>query len=152
MVSLNKVMVIGNLGSEPEMRFTPNGNPVTSFRVATNWTYTTPDGERKQDTEWFSVVAWNRLAEQCNQFLTKGRLVYTEGRMRTRTWESQDGQKYSRPEIIANRVIFLDRRGAGPPPEGSIPDEKVEEGVVGELGPEPESEPEPGPESEDAPV
>ena len=152
MVSLNKVMVIGNLGSEPEMRFTPNGNPVTSFRVATNWTYTTPDGERKQDTEWFTVVAWNRLAEQCNQFLTKGRLVYTEGRMRTRTWESQDGQKYSRPEIIANRVIFLDRRGTGPLPEGSIPEEKVEEGGVGELEPEPESEPEPGPEPEEASV
>jgi len=157
MVSLNKVMVIGNLGSEPEMRFTPNGNPVTSFRVATNWTYTTPDGERKQDTEWFSVVAWNRLAEQCNQFLTKGRLVYAEGRIRTRTWEGQDGQKYSRPEIIANRVIFLDRRGAGPLPEGSIPEgplpeEKVEEGGVGELVPEPESEPELGPMAEDAPV
>ncbi len=149
MVSLNKVMVIGNLGSEPEMRFTPNGNPVTSFRIATNWTYTTSDGERKQDTEWFSVVAWNRLAEQCNQFLTKGRLVYAEGRMRTRTWEGQDGQKHSRPEIIANRVIFLDRRGAGPLPEGSIPEEKVEEGGVGELGPEPGSEPEPGPMPED---
>jgi single-strand DNA-binding protein len=145
MVSLNKVMVIGNLGSEPEMRFTPNGNPVTSFRVATNWTYTTPEGERKQETEWFTVVAWNRLAEQCNQFLTKGRLVYAEGRMRTRTWEGQDGQKYSRPEIIANRVIFLDRRVAGP-----LPEERIEEGGVGEL--EPEAGPAPEPEPEDVPL
>ncbi len=136
MVSLNKIMIIGNLGSEPEMRFTPNGNPVTSFRVATNWTYTTPDGERKQETEWFAVVAWNKLAEQCNQFLTKGRLVYVEGRMRTRTWESQDGQRRSRPEIIANRVIFLDRRVAAP-----LPEERIEEGGVGEVEPEPEDVP-----------
>jgi single-strand DNA-binding protein len=117
MASLNKVMIIGNLGSEPEMRFTPNGNPVTSFRVATNRVYTTPDGERKQETEWFTVVAWNKLAEQCNQFLTKGRLVYAEGRIHTRSWESQDGQKHSRPEIVANRVVFLDRQALAPLPE-----------------------------------
>ena len=79
MVSLNKVMLIGNVGSDPEMRFIPNGNPVTSFRVATNRFYTTPDGERKQETDWFSIVTWNKLAEQCNQFLTKGRLVYVKG-------------------------------------------------------------------------
>jgi len=84
MASVNKMIIIGNLGSEPEMRFTPNGNPVTSFRVATNWRYTTGQGERREETEWFTVVAWNRLAEQCNQFLTKGRLVYAEGRLRTR--------------------------------------------------------------------
>ena len=128
MASLNKVMIIGNLGSEPEMRFTPNGNPVTSFRVATNRVYTTPTGERKEETEWFTVVAWGKLAEQCNQFLTKGRLVYAEGRLRTRTWESQDGQKHSRPEVIANRVVFLDRQGGAP-----LPEERVAEG---ELAPE----------------
>lgn len=122
MVSLNKVMIIGNLGGEPEMRFTPNGNPVTSFSVATNRVYSTPENERREETEWFTVVAWNRLAEQCNQFLTKGRLVYAEGRLHTSTWESQDGQKHQRTEIVANRVIFLDRREAAPPPE-----EKVEE-------------------------
>ena len=76
MASVNKMIIIGNLGSEPEMRFTPNGNPVTSFRVATNWRYTTSQGERREETEWFTVVAWNRLAEQCNQFLAKGRLIY----------------------------------------------------------------------------
>lgn len=111
MVSLNKVMVIGNIGGDPEMRFTPNGHPVTSFRVATNWIFATPEGERKQETEWFSVVTWNRLAEQCNQFLSKGRLVYVEGRLRTRSWEGQDGQKHFRTEVIANRVTFLDRQG-----------------------------------------
>ena len=117
MLSLNKVMIIGNVGSDPEMRFTPNGNPVTSFRVATNRVYTTAEGERKQETEWFTVVAWNRLAEHCNQFLTKGRPVYAEGRIHTRTWETQDGQKHSRPEIIAGRVIFLDRQASAPPEE-----------------------------------
>ena len=85
MASLNKVMIIGNVGGEPEMRFAPNGNPVTSFRVATNRVYTTPEGERKEETEWFTVVTWNRLAEQCNQFLIKGRHVYAEGRLSTRT-------------------------------------------------------------------
>lgn len=131
MASLNKVMIIGNLGSEPEMRFTPNGNPVTSFRVATNRVYTTPEGERKEETEWFAVVAWGKLAEQCNQFLTKGRLVYAEGRLHTNTWESQDGQKHYRTEIIANRVTFLDRQAAAP-----LPEEKTEEGEAGEIEPE----------------
>ncbi len=131
MASLNKVMIIGNLGSDPEMRFTPNGNPVTSFSIATNRVYTTSEGERKQETEWFTVVAWNKLAEQCNQFLTKGRLVYAEGRLRTRTWEGQDGQKHYRTEIIANSVTFLDRQATVPLPEG-----KAEEGESGELEPE----------------
>jgi len=131
MASLNKVMIIGNLGSEPEMRFTPSGNPVTSFRVATNRVYNTPEGERKEETEWFTVITWGRLAEQCNQFLGKGRLVYAEGRLRTRTWEGQDGQKHYRTEVIANRVTFLDRQAAAP-----LPEEKVEELGSGELGPE----------------
>jgi single-strand DNA-binding protein len=129
MLSLNKAMIIGNVGTEPEMRFTPNGNPVTSFSVATNRVYTTPDGERRQETEWFSVVTWNRLAENCNQFLTKGQRVYAEGRLHTRTWEGQDGQKHSRLEIIANRVIFLDKRAAVP-----FSEERAEEGEVGEGG------------------
>ncbi|MFC1899201.1 single-stranded DNA-binding protein [Chloroflexota bacterium] len=131
MASLNKVMIIGNLGSEPEMRFTPNGNPVTSFRVATNRAYTTSDGERKQETEWFTVVAWNKLAEQCNQFLTKGRLVYAEGRLRTRSWDGQDGQKHYRTEIIASRVTFLDRQASS-----AFPEERMDETEAGELEPE----------------
>ena len=122
MVSINRMTIIGNLGSEPEMRFTPSGRPVTSFRIATNWRYTTAEGERKEETEWFSVVAWGKLAEQCNQFLTKGRLVYVEGRLRLRTWDGQDGQKRARNEIIADRVKFLDRQGAPAAGEGK-PDE-----------------------------
>jgi single-strand DNA-binding protein len=131
MPSLNKVTIIGNVGNEPEMRFTPNGKPVTSFSVATNWVYTSPDGERRQETEWFNVVAWNRLAEQCNQFLAKGRLVYAEGRIHTRSWEGQDGLQHSRIEVIANRVIFLDRRGMS-----STSDEKGEDIGVADVEPE----------------
>ena len=133
MASINKMIVIGNLGSEPEMRFTPNGNPVTSFRVATNWRYTTAQGERREETEWFTVVAWNRLAEQCNQFLTKGRLVYAEGRLHTCTWEGQDGQRYFRNEIVADKVTFLDRQAVAP-----LPKERAEEAEAeaGELEPE----------------
>jgi len=135
MPSLNKVTIIGNVGNEPEMRFTPNGKPVTTFSVATNWAYTSPDGERRQETEWFNVVAWSRLAEQCNQFLAKGRLVYAEGRIHTRNWEGQDGQPRSRMEVIANRVIFLDRRGASPFPDEKVEDSGITEGVT-ELEPE----------------
>ena len=127
MASLNKVMIIGNLGSEPEMRFTPNGNPVTSFRVATNRVFTTPDGERKEETEWFTVVAWGKLAEQCSQFLQKGRSVYIEGRLRTRSWDNPDGQRRFRTEVIANRVLFLDRAGGAPlPEEANEPGEPAE--------------------------
>jgi single-strand DNA-binding protein len=140
MVSVNKITVIGNLGNEPEMRFTPSGRPVTSFRVATNWRYTTPEGERREETEWFTVVAWGRLAEQCNQFLTKGRLVYVEGRLRMRTWEGQDGQRRARNEIVADRVKFLDRQPAGMAtenrPEGKI-EGKTEEGAEpGDIEPD----------------
>jgi len=114
MANLNKVMIIGNVGTDPEMRFTPNGSPVTSFRMATSRSYTSAEGERKQETEWFTVTAWNKLAESCNQFLTKGRRAYVEGRLRTRTWEGQDGQKRTRVEIMAERVLFLDRQGTAP--------------------------------------
>ena len=112
MVSVNRIINIGNLGSEPEMRFTPNGRPVTSFSAATNRRYTTSEGERREETEWFTIVTWGRLAEQCNQFLSKGRLVYVEGRLRTHSWEGQDGQKRYRNEIVADRVSFLDRQAS----------------------------------------
>ena len=135
MPSLNKLTIIGNVGNEPEMRFTPNGKPVTSFSVATNWLYTSSEGERRQETEWFNVVAWNRLAEQCNQFLAKGRLVYFEGRIHTRNWEGQDGQQHSKIEVIASRVIFLERRGAPVMSEEKM-DDRIDETTVAELEPE----------------
>ncbi|MFA5056107.1 MAG: single-stranded DNA-binding protein [Dehalococcoidia bacterium] len=123
MASLNKVMIIGNLGTDPEMRFTPGGQPVTSFRMASSRTFTTPEGERKQETEWFTVVAWSKLAELCNQFLAKGRMAYVEGRLKTRSWEDKEGIKRFSTEVIANQVIFLDRAGAAP-----LPDEAVDGG------------------------
>ena len=119
MAMLNKVMVIGNLGRDPELRYTPNGNPVTTFSLATNRVYTT-NGERREETEWFTVVAWNQLAELCNQYLTKGRRAYVEGRLHSRSWEGQDGKTHFVNEIIANQVIFLDRAqaSAGAEPAG----------------------------------
>ena len=117
MAGLNKVMVIGKVGTDPEMRYTANGRAVTSFRVAANRSYTTPDGERREETEWFSVVAWQKLAEQCSQYLQKGRRVYVEGRLQTRSWDTPDGQRRFRTEVIADRVIFLDRAAGVPLPE-----------------------------------
>ena len=107
---LNKVMIIGRLGADPEMRYTANGSAVTTFNVATSRTFTR-DGDRVEETEWFSIVTWNRLAETCAQYLLKGRQVYVEGRMQTRSWDAQDGQKRYRTELIANEVRFLGSRG-----------------------------------------
>ena len=104
-------MVIGNLGSDPEMRYTPSGVPVTSFSIATNRRYNTREGESREETEWFRVVTWNRLAEQCNQYLTKGRRVYAEGRLKSDTWVGNDGQTRFRNEINAFTVLFLDGGG-----------------------------------------
>jgi single-strand DNA-binding protein len=129
MASLNKVMLIGNVGKDPEMRFTPTGSPVTSFSLATNRTYNTPEGEKKKETEWFSIVAWSKLAELCNQYLTKGKLVYVEGRLQTRTWDGTDGQKHSRTEVVASQVLFLDKGG-----EGSAAEPKGEEPESGDSG------------------
>lgn len=129
MVSLNKIILIGNVGTDPEMRFTPSGNPVTSFRLATNRVYTTADGERKQETEWFTVVTWRKQAESCNQFLTKGQRVYVEGSLRTRAWEGRDGQRRVTAEVIANRVLFLDRQAAAPLPGDELPSDVVSEDV-----------------------
>ena len=104
---LNKVMVIGNLGADPEMRYTANGSAVTTFNVASNRRYTTRDGESRDDTEWFRIVTWERLAETCSQYLTKGRQVYVEGRLQTRSWEGQDGVTRYTTEVIASEVKFL---------------------------------------------
>ena len=110
MVGLNKIMVIGNLGTDPEMRYTSSGKAVTSFRLAVSRSYTMRDGERRQETEWFRIVAWNHQAESCNQFLQKGKKVYVEGRLKSDTWEGRDGQTRFTNEIIADRVLFLDRQ------------------------------------------
>ncbi len=120
---LNKMLVIGNVGRDPEMRYTPNGSAVTSFSLAVNRYYTPPGGERQEETEWFRVIAWNRLAETCNNYVTRGMKIYVEGRLRSDSWVGQDGQTRFTNEIIANTVRFLTPRGAGggyggPPPGG----------------------------------
>ncbi len=107
---LNKVMIIGNLGGDPEMRYTPSGRPVTSFSMASNRSWVTAEGERREFTEWFNVVAWGALAETCSQYLRKGSKVYIEGRLQTRSWEDQEGQRRSRTEVVAREMIMLDRR------------------------------------------
>ena len=104
---MNKIIVIGNLGRDPEMRYTPSGQAVTSFSVASNRSYTTASGERREETEWFNVNAWGRLGELCNQYLTKGRQVYVEGRLRSRSYEGRDGQQRFVNEINLADVQFL---------------------------------------------
>jgi single-strand DNA-binding protein len=121
MGGLNKMLVIGHLGTDPDMRYTPNGNPVTSFRLATSRRYTTSDGERREETEWFRIVCWNQLAERCNQFLTRGKKVYVEGRLKSDTWTGNDGQTRFTNEITANMVLFLDRAGEGDGESGGGP-------------------------------
>lgn len=106
---LNKVMIIGRLGKDPEMRFTPQGTPVTNFTVAAGRQWKDPNGETRDETEWFSVVVWNKLAEICNQYLTKGSRVYIEGRLQTRSWDDDSGQKRFRTEVVASDMIILDR-------------------------------------------
>jgi single-strand DNA-binding protein len=112
---LNRVMIIGNLGHDPEMRYTPGGQAVTSFSVAATRTWTTASGERRNSTEWFSVVAWGNLAEICNEYLTKGRRVYVEGELRTYGWEEPSGKKHFRTELVASEMIMLGPRPASAP-------------------------------------
>ncbi len=118
---LNKVLLIGNVGRDPEMRYTPSGSAVTSFSLAVNRRYTPQGGEQQEETEWFDITAWNRLAETCNNYVTRGMKVYVEGRLRSRSWVGQDGQTRFRNEIVASTVTFLNRPqgqggGYGGPP------------------------------------
>lgn len=124
---LNKVMIIGNLGRDPEMRYTPSGRPVTTFSVATSRTWNTSEGEKHVETEWFNVVAWSNLAEICKQYLTKGQQVFIEGRLQTRHWDDQEGNKHTSVEIVANEMIILgERRETGEAGTESVTDEEEE--------------------------
>ena len=109
-MSLNKAMIIGNLGRDPELRYTPNGQAVTQFTVAVNRNYRGSDGEWQEETEWFRVVAWGPVGERAAENLRKGNKVYVEGRIQTRQWEDQSGQKRYTTELIADRVANLERR------------------------------------------
>lgn len=108
--SLNKVQLIGNLTRDPELRYTPTGAAVCTLGLATNRAWTTESGEKKEETEFHRVVAWNKLAELCSQLLTKGRKIYVEGRLRTNTWQAQDGSQRSTTEVVIEDMIILDSR------------------------------------------
>ena len=108
--SLNKVQLIGNLTRDPELRYTPNGNAVCTFGLATNRTWTTDSGEKREEVDFHRIVAWNKLAELCSQFLTKGRKVYVEGRLSTRNWTGQDGSQKSTTEVVIDDMILLDSK------------------------------------------
>ena len=106
---LNKVLIIGQLGRSPEMRYTPSGRPVTTFNVGAHRSWNTSDGERRSEIEWFNVVAWSNLAETCKQYLSNGSLVFIEGRLHTRIWKDQKGNRHCATEIVANEMIMLDK-------------------------------------------
>ena len=110
MASLNKVMLIGYLGDDPEIRYTPSGSAVANFRMATTEQWTSKEGEREERTEWHRIVAWRKLGETCGEYLHKGSLVYIEGNLQTRSWEDRDGNKRWTTEIIAYRMQMLDRK------------------------------------------
>lgn len=127
---LNKVMIIGNLGADPEMRYTGEGKAVTTFRVAVSRNVG-PADERREETEWFRIVVWEKLAEQCAEHLLKGRKVYVEGRLQTRQWDGQDGQRHYQTEIVANTVLFLTPPGQAPARVAAIAgDHEGEAGVI----------------------
>jgi len=128
MSGVNKVILIGHLGADPQMRFTPNGTAVAQFNLATTERFNDRNGERQERTEWHRIVAWARLAEICNQYLKKGKQVYVEGRLQTRSWEDQSGNKRYTTEIVANNMIMLGRAGdvAEDTPAQSAPTEEAE--------------------------
>lgn len=107
---LNKVMIIGNIGREPEKRYTPAGKAVATFSVATSRQWNSSDGEKHTATEWFNIVAWGTLAEICADHLLKGQQVYIEGRLQTRKWEDKEGNKHNSFEIVANEMMILGER------------------------------------------
>ncbi len=145
MSNLNRVMLIGRLTKDPEMRYTPSGQPVTSFSIATNRYSKGPDGDRREFTDYHNIVAWNigtrSLAELVAQYTRKGSLVYIEGRLQTRSWEGQDGQKRRTTEVVANDVQFLDSRatsatGGSPADEAPPPPDEPGGGGVRDVDPD----------------
>ena len=113
MSSLNKVLLIGRLGKDPEIRYTPDGSPVANFSLATSENWTDKNGTRQERTEWHNIVAWRKLADLSKRFLTKGRQVYIEGRIQTREWDDRDGNKRRTTEVIANQMVLLGSRSEG---------------------------------------
>ena len=118
---LNKVMIIGRMERDPEMRYTPSGRPVTSFSVATTHSWVTPNGERHDETEWFNIVAWGSLAKICYDHLQKGRYVYIEGRLKTRSWEDSAGKRHFRTEVVAKEMIVIGETSEEKFLDGAVP-------------------------------
>ena len=121
MASVNKVILIGNLGKDPEFKYTPSGQPVATFSIATTERFADKSGQRQERTEWHNIVAWGKLAELVNQYLKKGRSAYIEGRLTTRSWDDKDGNKKYKTEIVANTIQFLSAAGGA---GGSAPDQE----------------------------
>ena len=132
--SLNKVTLIGNLTRDPELRYTPQGTAVCTIGLATNRQWTTESGEKKEDAEFHKIVAWNKLAEICSQLLVKGRKVYVEGRLQTRSWTGQDGGQRQTTEIVIHDMIILDPKRdvavAAPGEDFDMPEEPAEQAVA----------------------
>lgn len=126
--SLNRVQLIGNMTRDPELRYTPNGTAVCSFGLATGRSWTTDTGEKREETDFHRIVAWNKLAELCSQYLAKGRKVYVEGRLSTRNWTAKDGSQKTTTEVVIDDMIILDSRR--PVTEGAGTEEKAEEKVA----------------------
>ena len=133
--SLNKVMIIGNVGKDPELRYTPDGTPTTKFSVAVNRVWNTPDGERKEETEWFNIVTWRKLAETCSNYVYKGQKVYVEGRLQTRKWTDQSNVERRITELVASQVMFL-----GKPKGAAAAGGEEESAAAGEEGEEASSD------------
>jgi single-strand DNA-binding protein len=147
--SLNRVQLIGNLTRDPELRYTPSGAAVCSFGLATNRSWKTDDGQQHEESEFHNIVAWNKLAELCSQFLVKGRKVYVEGRLATREWTGQDGAKRNRTEVVIDDMILLDNKGTGAArPEGEASSAPQAKPVV---SPKPVKQPEPSEDVTDVP-
>lgn len=123
--SLNRVQLIGNLTRDPELRYTPQGTAVVTIGLATNRGWTTESGEKKEEVEYHRIIAWNKLAELCSQLLTKGRKIYVEGRLSTRSWTAQDGQQKSLTEIVIDDMIILDSRKEGGAPRDEFESQDI---------------------------
>src|SRR3954467_12328400 len=124
MGSVNKVILVGNLGADPELKYTPTNRPLCNLSVATNEVFKDKSGQRQEKTEWHRVTVWGDQAENCSKYLAKGRMVYIEGRLQTRSWDDKEGKKRYSTEIVADRVVFLSTGGAeggGKPRSGGKP-------------------------------
>jgi len=130
--SVNKAILVGNLGADPEIRYTSSGQGVANFRIATNRVYTDRNGQRQEQTEWHNIVAWGKLAEICERYLKKGSSVYIEGRIQTRSWEDQSGQRRWTTEVVAQQMTMLGSAGGA---RGDFERDEADAGEEEHIGP-----------------